>query len=167
MLYKYCGTDVFDILINSRLKASRVNDFNDPFDLAFGMDEDTAFERIKSEFNGDPRFIERWLREFVPVIKSAKKAMNENFGITCFSKRYDIFQMWSHYADNHRGIVVGLNESKFVDDTSKLVEVGYSEDMVMLPYSVVITCKSQTPSVQSGLFRLPSSSSLFRFVFFV
>ena len=52
MLYKYCDSGGFDILINTRLKMSRVDDFNDPFDLAFNMDDDTALENLN--------FLEKW-----------------------------------------------------------------------------------------------------------
>ena len=46
MLYKYCDSDGFDILINTKLKMSRVDDFNDLFDLAFNMGDDTALENF-------------------------------------------------------------------------------------------------------------------------
>jgi len=165
MLYKYCRPDGFDILLHSRLKASRVNDFNDPFDLAFGMDNNKASKRIKSEFKKDPTLIEKWSEKFalenIPynknskremlqnvyeyltsrreiVIENIRKEMNEKYGITCLSKHPDIIQMWSHYAESHKGIVVGLDGNEFVGNPLKLVEVKYHETMFLFPYTASI-----------------------------
>ncbi len=165
MLYKYCDTNGFDILVNLRLKASKVNDFNDPFDLAFGMDDTNAFERIKSELEKEPRYMKKWANELtkqgIPHKKNSATAMatvvskfliegqenalrvveeffNKKFGITCLSKHPDIIQMWSHYADTHKGIVVGLDENEFVDDSKNLVNVEYKKEMVLLPYTASI-----------------------------
>ena len=53
MLYKYCTTGGFDILLNSRLKAARIEDFNDPFELVFGVNKDNALDTIRKEYDDD------------------------------------------------------------------------------------------------------------------
>ncbi len=170
MLYKYCNSDGFDILLHSRLKVTRVSEFNDPFDLAFGMDDETAFERIKAEFEEDPKLIEKWSIELTKLgwshnknsiknmaakvsefliegqenaIKSTKEFFNNMFGITCMSERPDIIQMWSHYANAHKGIVIGLEENEFVGDRAKLVKVTNGKDMVLFPYTASIPMMSK------------------------
>lgn len=54
-------------------------------------------------------------------------------GIVCLSESADILQMWAHYADNHSGIVIGLDESQFIKDKMALVKVCYQDGMVLFP----------------------------------
>lgn len=46
----------------------------------------------------------------------------KQFGVTSFSKWHDNILMWSHYADQHRGLVVGFDDDAFGD----IHEVNYS-----------------------------------------
>jgi len=45
--------------------------------------------------------------------------------ISCFSSRYDSILMWSHYAENHRGICIGYDVNKYID---LIYPVSYQED---------------------------------------
>ncbi len=146
LYYKYCNSDGFDILLNSRLKTTRASEFNDPFDLAFGIDfEETGSEKI------EPGLTKKWILE---SIEKTMDSLNEKFGIACFSRCPDIIQMWSHYAENHRGIVIGLEEDEFVGDRAKLVEVKYRKDMVMLPYTASIPMSKQVEKEYEKRFRI-------------
>jgi hypothetical protein len=60
MLYIYCKTDGFDILKNCRLRLNKFEDFNDPFELVFGIDEDTASSNIEREHEETPNIINAW-----------------------------------------------------------------------------------------------------------
>lgn len=160
MLYKYCKTDGFDILNNCRLKLKRFKDFNDPFELEFGIDENTAPTNIKKEYEENPNIIKAWaltlddqnisydknslediLEKFtefqVKDFKGAKKELRENqnteMRIACFSESPDVIQMWAHYTDDHKGIVVGIEESEFVKNKEHLFEVCYRDKMVLFP----------------------------------
>ena len=160
MLYKYCKTDGFDILLKSRLKAAKIENFNDPFELVFGVDEDTALENIKREFEKDSALTKVWkpilhehkiqfdkssiedivekvtmfqIKDFGKVAKIISKNWNETMGIVCMSDSPDIIQMWAHYSDNHKGIVVGLDENQIDKDKMALVKVCCRDEMVLLP----------------------------------
>ena len=160
MIYKYCKTDGFDILNNCRLRFSKVDSFNDPFELMCGLDEDTAHINIKKEYEEFPEIIEGWARTLdsagiaydkstpedilnkftsfqIDDFKKAFKALwddwNENMGIVCFSKSPDVIQMWAHYTDNHKGIVVGLDENEFISDRDMLFTMCYADDTVLIP----------------------------------
>ena len=37
----------------------------------------------------------------------------KRFGVSCFSGNFDDILMWSHYADKHRGIIIGFDETTF------------------------------------------------------
>ncbi len=159
MLYKYCKTDGFDILLQSRLKATRIEDFNDPFELVFGLDKDTALENIKREFKEDTGLMKMWevvlgdqgiqfdkssledimnkvtnflIRDYSNAAKTME-SVYKKIGLICLSEQPDIIQMWAHYTDNHRGIVVGIEKSEFDKDKKGLVPVRYRDKMVLFP----------------------------------
>ena len=162
MLYRYCKTDGFDIVTNSRLRLSRIDCLNDPFELAFGIDEDTAYSNIKNEYEEDPNLLNMWrsvidkegivhdgtspadilakftefqINDFRRFHQILCKHWYNTMGIACMSEAMDVIQMWAHYTDNHKGIVVGLEESEFVRDREAVVTVCYRDKMVMLPVS--------------------------------
>jgi len=164
MLYKYCKTDGFDILANCRLRLNRIENFNDPFELVFGIDEDTAPSNIKKEYEENPnirktmvdtlddqnisydksspedildKFIKFQTKDFKGVIKIVWDDWNEKMGIACFSESPGVIQMWAHYTDNHKGIVVGIDESEFVKNRDDLFTVRYRDEMVLFPVTGV------------------------------
>lgn len=50
-------------------------------------------------------------------------AINIAYGVTCFSERYDIALMWSHYANKHTGICVEYDFSKLEVNNRLLVQL--------------------------------------------
>lgn len=82
-----------------RLKAARIHELNDPF-----------------EFLG----VELSDREFRQVLTATKRHLSESNGLLCFSKSWRHPMLWSHYADKHRGVCLGLD----VND-EKLEHVSY------------------------------------------
>jgi len=160
MLYKYCRTDGFDIVINSRLRLSKIDCLNDPFELAFGIDENSAYLNIQNEYQEDPCIMQRWsstldehgisydrasptdildkftkfqISDFRRLPKILWESWNRSMGIACMSETMDIIQMWAHYTNNHKGIVVGLEESEFVTDKEAIITVCYRDKIVLLP----------------------------------
>ncbi len=160
MLYKYCNTNGFDILNNSRLRLARIDSFNDPFELLFGIDEDSAPINIEKEYEENPNIINLWMQiltdqnitydeaspadilkkfvkfqigDFKRVLKILWENWNQKMGIVCLSESMDVIQMWAHYTDNHKGIVVGLEEGEFVKDKEAIVTVCYRDKMILFP----------------------------------
>ena len=90
LLYKYRTIDnlefFIDIILNQRLFASQYTDLNDPME---GYYTYTTGALSKEVLN---------------TIKSEK----ERLGICSLSKNSEIALMWSHYADGHRGVVIGI-----------------------------------------------------------
>jgi hypothetical protein len=74
-------------LSNQRLKISTFASLNDPFEL-FPMNTADQPFRMKLK-NG--------LKEIVP-----------NFGLMCFSKKWNCPVQWAHYADRHEGVCLGF-----------------------------------------------------------
>ena len=67
-----------------------------------------CFQRQQSgEFNSG-----RYWREFYPYFKNE---INKRFGILSLTSKPDNITMWSHYADSHKGICVGLDKNILFD----------------------------------------------------
>ena len=91
-LYYYLPTQwALENLKHRRLKISRLDELNDPFELV------AANRASKSQ------------RE---IWNSWRKAQIEKWGLICFSKTWKNPVMWSHYSDKHKGICLGFEVSK-------------------------------------------------------
>jgi hypothetical protein len=82
-----------DDLRHRRLKIARLDDLNDPFDLWAVAQPDPQLRK---------------------GIRDSKTELAGRFGMLCFSLSWQNPLLWSHYADRHRGIVLGfdINEEK-------------------------------------------------------
>lgn len=71
-----------------RLKISRMNSLNDPFEfISLNCRE----------------------KEFLNTLKTTIKDLDLNFGLICFSANNSNPVKWSHYADRHKGICLGFD----------------------------------------------------------
>lgn len=95
-LYKYVGPDIFEkafsVLGKCSFKCSYPKEFNDPYEL---------FLTINYEQRPD---VLAYYQETIGNIPQ--------YPTTCFSKSPDIIPMWAHYAHNHRGVVIEVDEEK-------------------------------------------------------
>jgi len=87
-------------LREKRLKFSRFDDLNDPFELLsahLGEDDVRRFH------------------------KEMKKQVAKRYGLLCFSRTWRSPVMWAHYADKHKGLCLGFDvkEAAPVDYTSR------------------------------------------------
>jgi len=73
---------------NRRLKIARINELNDPFEFAGA-----------NLGNND-------LRE---AFRKLKEVANKKRGLLCFSSKWSNPVMWSHYANNHKGLCLGFD----------------------------------------------------------
>jgi hypothetical protein len=82
-----------DDLRRRRLKIARLDDLNDPFDLWAVAQPDLQLRK---------------------GIRDSKQQLAERFGMVCFSLSWQNPLLWSHYAERHRGVVLGfdINEEK-------------------------------------------------------
>ncbi|WP_417198961.1 DUF2971 domain-containing protein [Bizionia sp.] len=89
--YKY----ILDIFLNQRLYSSSFRNLNDNFEGQFFSD---VFEELK-RYRLNP-------------------SKQDHLSICSFSENYTSHLMWSHYADGHRGIVIGFE----IDESEYLIE---------------------------------------------
>jgi len=75
-------------LVCKRLKYSRFDDLNDPFELL------------------SAHLGERDARKFYRVLKTA---VTKRFAVVCLSATWQSPVMWAHYADKHKGLCLGFD----------------------------------------------------------
>jgi hypothetical protein len=73
-----------------RIKIAKIDDLNDPFEL-FGLDLKGKKQR----------------RQF----KEWRNKVAKQYGLVCFSRNWENPVLWSHYAENHKGIALGFEVS--------------------------------------------------------
>jgi len=77
-----------DNLKERRIKISRLEDLNDPFELMWMELPD---------------------KEDRKAFRKAKKNISAEYGVICFSKDWSNPVLWSHYAEKHRGVCLGFD----------------------------------------------------------
>ena len=78
---------------------------------------DTFLESVRNE----PR---RWIAFFLPRFSDQNRFLPDDFaanaerhlGVICFSQICDDILMWSHYSDQHRGMVIEFSSNTFGDN---------------------------------------------------
>lgn len=147
-IYKYLHPDRIDVLENSQIRFSPFEELNDPFEC---LPNFSKYKREKQEFV-KREFRERIGREIPPStliatlkplydkISETPKFFGESLIMLCLSKSNNNSLMWSHYADSHKGFVIGFDsESSFFEPNNGksihgLREVKYSkirEDVII------------------------------------
>ncbi len=84
-------TWALEALVKQRIKISILNDLNDPFELL-------NFEISEQANQTD------WQKTI--------SIMSKSTGVLCFSKDWSNPLLWSHYADQHKGICLGFDISE-------------------------------------------------------
>jgi hypothetical protein len=87
LLYKYCDAGGIEILRSRTIRLSRPRAFNDPFDVNPHI----------GRFNGP---VEMGAKIFAKISDIVVLSLAEN----CLS-----LLMWAHYAQHHRGFLIGVN----------------------------------------------------------
>jgi hypothetical protein len=103
VLYKYRAINkrLIESLINQTLYFARPDALNDPFDCRIDLQK--AFRRAEMSARGGRRdFLSSFLAtpEFFRNWRSTFDAM----GACCFSRTFSETLLWSHYAEEHRGV---------------------------------------------------------------
>ena len=97
MLYKYRSLKNFqnfvDIILNNRIYAAPYFDLNDPMEGLYTYAEGTINKDMVREIKGE----------------------KNKLRICSLSRRSDSTLMWSHYADSHKGIAIGVKVNQGQD----------------------------------------------------
>lgn len=127
VLYKYTS-DPVHIFEGGYIRATQVNFLNDPFEGYYC--ERNISEHIEnnllhtlqptkcSKNGGDP----------IIATKEYIKKSKDEIGVVCLTESHDNLLMWSHYADEHKGCVIGfsnIDNGKFFNNLLDLGEPPY------------------------------------------
>lgn len=128
-LYKYTphnnDSRKYEIITKSQLWFSKVESFNDPIDSKLDYRQEYTPDEIKEYWKNFPstKRENKSLEEIQNLYgnnESFVNNLNEEFniyrsklGVLCFSKNPENILMWSHYANNHKGIVYEFKPSLF------------------------------------------------------
>jgi hypothetical protein len=120
VVYKYrTTTQAIEILNSLQFWFSTPNKFNDPFDTSLSeclhpSIEDAAIHLTRLNFS--PAQIEKSLDLFrrepcylYTLVETTKAKTCTSKGILSLSDKHDDILMWSHYANSHQGVVLGLH----------------------------------------------------------
>jgi hypothetical protein len=154
MLYKYrklyeensgkitLNGHTHDLLTKNKVYFSSPFGFNDPFDTDIPVDfhcteeEFYRYHFVDKKSNREMRrkirsigFHKIWEQQQIladnPQFNEELDMSTANrFRIFCLAKEYDITMMWSHYADSHKGICVGIKAIH--ESESKTPQIGLS-----------------------------------------
>lgn len=145
MFYKYVGAETaLKIITGGQLMFTAPDRFNDPYDT-YGKSPKTGYskyvKRVCRERGASVSFSTRKRSDAFTRfdIDSFRRDVASQFSVTCFSKSPYILPMWAHYADNHRGCVLGFTAGKDEEDSinkSRRAGKSFSTDL-LYPLEVI------------------------------
>lgn len=111
MLYKYKKVHDFkyllDILVNNRLYAAKYTELNDPMEGYYYYHSNEIGKHLINQLKGE----------------------KQKYRICSLTKDKDNLVMWSHYADNSKGLVLGV---KIKEKNYKIHKVKYLPDLELI-----------------------------------
>jgi hypothetical protein len=128
LIYRYLSLEYgMKSLQEKMLRVGRLNDLNDPYDCS------PHFTGVPNCPGGESfAFDTGYLSGF-----------SKHFGILCFSEIFSDPVVWSHYADNHRGIALGFEYNNTQDDG--VYKVQYDNNRVIFQHNDIESSKSRNP----------------------
>jgi hypothetical protein len=155
VFYKYRPADEFAIVLldDQQIKFSYAEEYNDPFDskmiINLDLDVDNSRDYIlqqleraqiseqgKINLRKQIKNNEITNSEFLQV---AYKSAGRTIMSSCFAGNHDNLLLWSHYADKHKGLCVGIRDCS-------------STDISAMKFDVEGYCTCPNDSLSGGLF---------------
>ncbi len=131
-LYKYRNFGEFtnQIITNSELYFSPINQFNDPFDCKLTYRQNYSDDEIiKNLMDNEDK------EDFVARRNRTTNKMIEKIGILSLSSKYNSILMWSHYAEDHTGLVLEFDISLDKDCFIRPLRIDYHTNYEELSYT--------------------------------
>lgn len=143
------STRLRDVLVESRLWLSAPVDFNDPFDMtgrvvlsASGRDVRARVEKLIKEQRPNLRWKDRkvevsrimrdWQNTMPDLLQSSIDKNLAKVGVCSLSEDARNIQMWSHYASDHRGIVLQFEVARDPLVFVRAVRIQYDDQYPLL-----------------------------------
>jgi len=173
IVYKYLHPDRIDVLENSAIRFTQPAALNDPFEIMprFNLYKEYMKEELTRRFLQSfgfnlPPQIESMLPSIIDEqLAELKKQYGEYFGILSLTKKNNNALMWAHYADSHRGFVIGFDSNSpfFQPGNGKardgLKEVKYAADRGVVPRTGLASLSDDELGEANDLFFFTKSDS--------
>ena len=123
-IYKYNNNSIITNIVKSKseicIKFDYPSNYNDPYELFLTPDT--------TDVNDEHVAYLQELLLHVPQLPT-----------TCFSKRPDVTPMWAHYAFDHSGFVIEIDEKKLEESISigYINDVEYSDSSSLVDMNIV------------------------------
>ena len=153
VFYKYRKADDFTIALleKQEIKFSCAEEYSDPFDskLIVNIDIDNDIDSILRRLEkttideGEKQVLRERIRrgEFSnnQFVKTASIVAERIIMSSCFAGNFKDLLLWSHYADSHKGICIGLRNCS-------------STDIAAMKFNVKDCCLDSNSTYSDGLF---------------
>jgi len=148
-LYKYKPINQFtlDIISNDRIFFPSPDLFNDPFDTKCSFTktsviaQSTDSQKIEMDFPGDDlNQTMIFTRKDMSIDIERFEQKLKSFGILSLAQDPKNILMWSHYAENHKGLCIGFerNKSNELGDNNKTRKVNYTKNYPSLNVKILM-----------------------------
>lgn len=150
-LYKYTSHNTeykYEIITKSQLWFSKVENFNDPIDSKLDYRQQYTSDEILQYWKNflknkpeHPQTIEEILHNwgnnssFIKQQNRVYSQQKSQMGVVCFSVNPKNILMWSHYANNHKGIVYEFKPNLFSTSQTSLFQA--------FPFKVDYPCSKE------------------------
>ena len=149
-LYKYTphnnDTRKYEIITKSHLWFSKIESFNDPIDSKLDYRQQYSYNEIENYWKfflknkpNHPQslaeILQNWgtNQSFIEQQKRVFEIYRKRLGVLCLSKNPENILMWSHYANNHKGIVYEFKNDLFKNTDSVTNSFNGNDNKVIYP----------------------------------
>ena len=149
-VYKYVTPERVDVLINGRVRFTQAAALNDPFEThpcltllreSFEESARKLVDSVKGRFDANSIVAGRIMipKKVRDSVAEFQHGLAEDYPMFCVTRKGNNLLMWSHYADSHRGFVIGFDSDNPFFHREKpraltpLDEVRYSNKRPVMP----------------------------------
>lgn len=136
-LYKYRGTgeNTLAIFESMKLWFPKPSSFNDPFDCNLSEvsghtpEEAVRFRNHILEGRPNRDYLSSFpvsTAELEAIMTAARARVIDHMGVFCLSRTFDNILMWSHYAEEHKGLVLEFDIEEDYDFFTTPINVVYT-----------------------------------------
>ena len=129
--------------------------------LTINMLEAISHEEYKNILKKE--YKEEHFQSFVPwgnIVSGIKDNISSIIGILSLSEVYDDILMWSHYAEYHKGMVIGfdINQSFQLEEQLTLLQIKYSDHLPVIRITNMEDVSKTPDLVQQAFYALKTKS---------
>lgn len=175
--YRMINSKNLDMLEKNILYFSSADHYNDIHDTSFYFDVNKTlfelnkkFEIMNKDLSGTQKKLEKYFQmkiskhdiqlrvnnknifyTIISIMNAMRKLLRSNMQSICFSDTWKNYNLWSNYADSHRGFVLCFNtEDCFLDKNIKLFPIYYTEETYDAK-DLIINVIAYTQTINSSL----------------